>query len=208
MTKPAKKETDGDTNNLIEMLGDARKFTIKLKKEFDALPMEAQVLMVEMEDHLTINIELLRYLLSRFNRGIYITVNQPIHSFIPKLEGEKIDHKRLYFIDGITKKSAGKELEGDAYYYIETPRDLVDLIFDLEKIVKKIDLEKEKVFVVLDSITTLLIYNDQRVIEKFAHNMVGRMRSWKMASIMLTSAQTGGEIATFLEQFCDKKITI
>ena len=192
-------------DDLFSLLGDERKLALKIEKEFSEIEEPFQALLVAGKDHFTINIHLLKYLIKRIGTGVYITVNHPMDSFKPKLEKAGVDLSKLAFVDGITKQSQGRMLEGENFYYTESPKDLVDLNFLLDKALKKLP---EKKFVLIDSITTLLIYNDLQVVEKFMHAMVGKMRSSETSAVFIISSRVEEEVTDLLAQFCDKVVEL
>ncbi len=198
--------TAEDKPDLLSLLGDERKIGLRVQKEFEQIEEPFHILLSVERDHSALNLQLLKYLQDRLGSGIYVTVNHPIVSFLPKFELVGISPDDLYFIDGITKRSNGLIEKKNSIRYIESPEDLVELNYGLEKFLKKIETEKN--FVVIDSITTLLVYNDTTVIEKFVHTLVGRLRATKTSSVFITSRTSDKDVLNFFTQFFDKIIDL
>ena len=69
--------------------------------------------------------------------------------------------------------------------------------------------EKKIKFVIIDSLSTLLLYNDAKEVEKFLHGLFNKTRK-SNASIIITSPKEKSKEDLFAEitQFCDKEIEL
>jgi len=76
----------------------------------------------------------------------------------------------------------------------------------IEKAVKK--LKSEKKFIIIDSLTTILIYNKEDTLNQFLHNIVGKFRSWNTNSVLLMGEYSHKKVINALSQFCDKIIEL
>ena len=62
---------------------------------------------------------------------------------------------------------------------------------------------------VLDFISTLLIYNDKSSTEKFVHTLIGKTNANKSSALLLTSDAKQNEVITkTIAQFVDKTIAL
>ena len=64
---------------------------------------------------------------------------------------------------------------------------------------------KDNKFVLLDSISTLLIYNEPETISKFVHFLTVKMRVLNLSVILIGLNENQGFLAE-LSQYCDKTI--
>lgn len=69
--------------------------------------------------------------------------------------------------------------------------------------------EKKIKFIVLDSLSTLLLYNDTKEVEKFAHDLLNKTRKAGVSITILVPKENSKEdILAEITQFCDKEIEI
>ncbi|MDP6670319.1 MAG: hypothetical protein QGI60_00705 [archaeon] len=97
--------------------------------------------------------------------------------------------------------SGGKEIKGANYHYIDSPRNLTGVIIKLDEIMEK--LSNEENYLVLDSITTLLIYNKESSVEKLVHTLSSRMKPWNAHGIFILMEPTKEQIKNTITQFSD-----
>ena len=68
-------------------------------------------------------------------------------------------------------------------------------------------IEDIKKFILVDTISTLLIYNSGQTVIKFSHFLTGRIRDWKAEGALITVKKEMDEkLTSQLTQFCDKKV--
>ncbi|WAI00938.1 DUF7504 family protein [Methanogenium organophilum] len=104
-----------------------------------------------------------------------ITANQPSLILSKMYSRAGIDPKMVYFIDAITNYALGKDEEdSDNTLFISNPGDLTEIGISLTKALEKC--ENEDVCIVLDSISTLLIYVSSSKISKFLHYLTNKIR--------------------------------
>lgn len=63
------------------------------------------------------------------------------------------------------------------------PQALTDISIALTQAVEGIGEGKER-FLFLDTLSTLMIYNNDKVVGKFAHSIVNKIRNWSIKSVM------------------------
>ena len=154
------------------------------------------------------NIDLVRYLTHDIKiPGVYVTLNKPFFTMKTIFEKAKIDTDIIIFIDAITKTAGGKTEKTKECLYIGTPQNLSDLSLAMDQAVTALP-RKEK-FLFFDSLTTLLLYNDVKIVAKFIHFLSGKMRVWKVRGIIVSLQKKGNEdLINELSQFCDMKLDL
>ena len=61
----------------------------------------------------------------------------------------------------------------------------------------------------VDSLSTLLIYNDPKSVSKFAHLLTEKMRRWNTSGSLLTVEMNAEkDVVSQLAPFCDKVVKI
>jgi archaellum biogenesis ATPase FlaH len=94
-----------------------------------------------------------------------------------------IDIKKIFFIDCVTPS----KIRGDVLYL--HPTQLGDLYSAIEEFTKKI---KGKKFLILDALSTLLIYNNQKKVEDFLDKVTQKSDIIEM--VFLTPQTKGREL--------------
>ena len=151
---------------------------------------------------------LLRILINkRRMNGIYITFNRPYKSLRLELESLGINYSRLFFLDTVTEVTGVKEERDKNCYFVSSPKNLNELSILLEQALNKVP--KENRFVFIDSISTMLIYNDDDAVIKFIHALTGKMRLYDLTGIIFfLEKRTYQEMIDKITQFCDRTLTL
>lgn len=139
-------------------------------------------------------------------KGIYITLNSPYSSLCKELESKSIDHNNVYFIDMSSSGSQGAATEEGKASFLESPSSLTELSMLLDG---KISYLGGSLFIILDSVSTLLVYNEPREVERFIHSLAGKANASKTKLIlfMMKSNDKSGIVDT-ISQFCTKVAAI
>ena len=155
---------------------------------------------VNQKDHSKINFDILKFMISKKGDGFYINLNLPQERILELLNAYKIDYKRLYLVS--CKNEAAKMSNSS---FIKSPENLTEL----SVILGNMNDTKRYRFLVLDSINTLLIYNQKNTVMRFLHFLIGKMRSESMPGVIIAMPQENNkEIVDEISQFCDKTIAV
>jgi hypothetical protein len=147
-------------------------------------------------------IDLLRYFTGKTSRGIYVNLNKPYAVLTKTFEKAGIASNSLFFVDGITNVPAMEE--DSCHVALGSGIDLSNLCIGISRAVNKISEEK---FIFLDSLSTLLIYNDPKTVAKFAHLLTEKMRRWNTAGSLLTvEMNSERDVVSQMAPFCDKVV--
>jgi len=122
-----------------------------------------------------------------------------------KIKGQGIDTNQLVFLDGITVQSGGQKTSKENFYFVDSPKELTELSVLTENILKEL---KGKKFILLDSASTLLVYNQHETVEKFVHSMISKARIHEANCIVLLAKEHKKSLAEYISEFCDKIIEI
>jgi len=125
---------------------------------------------------------------------------------ICKLPPTPFVQNKIEFVDCISQMSGAPELEGPHYNYLESPQQLVELSVLLNKLFQKIEGNK---FLVVDSLSTLLIYNKPEAITKFVHSIANKIRTEKVLGVLLIiKTEDNMDVIKILSQFSDSVIEV
>ena len=132
-----------------------------ISESLDSLEKPVVLAMIDPLRYQEAVVGLLRYFTSKVPHGIYVTLNKPYGVLAKNFEKSGIPVDSLFFVDGITNVPVAQE-EHD-HECLGSSIDLSSLCIATSKAVNRIPEDK---FLVLDSLSTLLIYNDSKAVAK------------------------------------------
>jgi len=113
-------------------------------------------------------------------KGVYITANrqslQILELFSKSIKG--FEESSLYFLDCASKNGKGS-VKNISYC---NPQNLIDINIQASQ---ALDTLPSGSFIMLDSISTLAIYNDEKILKKFVKSVVEKCYSRKVNGIFL-----------------------
>jgi len=140
----------------------------------------------------------IKYFSERFGMGLYITLNKPCAFLQGAFEKDGLAPGNLVYLDSITNTP---ERRTESCHYLGRMRELTDLCIALANMISE---EKEVKFVFVDSVSTLLIYNDSKSVARFCHSVTEKLRSMGLpAALVLVEMEEGKDVVAQLAQFCD-----
>jgi hypothetical protein len=182
---------------------------VSLRAELRSLPENYMVLLIlNVKQYFEGVIEVLRMLCNEENLpGIYITVNKPYGTMKELLRDRGVNTSRIFFIDAISQTVTQPKLTNHQVIYLPNPQSLTDLSLALNAAATA--LEGSKKFLFMDSLSTLLIYNETESVAKFAHFLTIKMRSLNIKGVLIALRQMLDEELIFeVAQYCDRVIDL
>lgn len=138
--------------------------------------------------------------------GVYVSFSKPYDSLKKTLE-DVIDLGMVTFIDCMTMTTIGRSEKNEGCIYLSSLTNLSDLGISITQAVKGI--KNEEKFILIDSLSTLFIYNKPDVVSKFMHYIIGNMRLWGVCGIFLSlDREVDKDFFEQLSLFCDKFIRL
>lgn len=201
-----KKKSQGEQiDELISYIERGGSLGFELKKKLEALPQKYVVLLVTKEDKYNLLIaNLLKNFMESGMNGIFVTMNKSGNSLIEMLKEHGVDCSSLFIVDVISKGESEKELPVKNISFVDSPQDLTEIQTEINEFVEK--LPSGERFFILDSLSTMLIYNAEKTVERFAHRLSEMLRSQGFQSVFIIMDETRPEVINVLSQFCDKVI--
>jgi KaiC/GvpD/RAD55 family RecA-like ATPase len=129
------------------------------------------------------------------NPGIYVSLNKTHESIENILKKEKINTNKLFFIDCVTS-----EQKRDDVLHI-SPRELGKLSSAISTFIKDIPGKK---FLIIDALSTLLIYNDENKVARFVKETIEFASEKDVEVIALSPKTKGEELLNKIFNFFDK----
>lgn len=192
---------------IIQMLSPHAKIDLQVKKGFEGLEDQYITLVLVDAGKYQDTVEaLLRKFSAEKTPGVYITINKPAKTLLKNWSRRNIPAENVHIIDGSSHMTGISTEPLENVDYLDSLGDLTELIIAVEK---KLRAHKKNVFLILDSITTLLVYNEANAVERFVHSLMGKIEEvdGKGVLIMLESDKFK-EIIQTLSQFCDRVIEL
>ncbi len=135
--------------------------------------------------------------------GIYLTANLPHQQLIGRLEADGVPTADILFLDAVTE-SRSREIAENAIGF-DSPANLTSLSIALTNAVD--EMGPEKPFLLIDSLTTLSMYNPTRTLTAFFHHLTGRSRDWGLtAAVIAVEGEAESELMANIRQMCDRVI--
>lgn len=139
-----------------------------------------------------------------YDRIAYISVNRPTENIREIFREENIDTKKFLFIDAISK-GVKPDITDHGILFINSPKNFEKFKTELNQI-----LDKEKVeCLIFDSLSTLLVYQDQNNIIKFAHDLITKLMIAKASGIFsCLSEDVDSAVINDISMFVDEVVDI
>lgn len=155
------------------------------------------------EDYSTVNKAIISYLTKKLKfSGVYVSLNKSCDSLSKELKAEKISLKQLLFIDGASQDQKST-LEN--CICLQGNKSLTELSLTLTEACKN----KIINFVFLDSVSTLLIYNNLETTERFVHYIINKIKNLDIFVVLISIEEDkSNKLMPILAQFCDGVIRI
>ncbi len=205
VAKRRKKNQGEQIDELIAYIERGGSLGFELRKRLEELPSKYVVLLVTREDKYDL---LIANLVKNFREsgmsGIFVALNKSGNSLIEMLKEHSVDCSGLFIVDVISKGESEEELPVKNVSFVDSPQNLTEIQLQIGEFVKK--LPPGKHFFILESLSTLLIYNAERTVERFVHTLGESLRSQGFQSVFIIMDKTKPEVINVLSQFCDKVI--
>jgi KaiC/GvpD/RAD55 family RecA-like ATPase len=121
---------------------------------------------------------------------VYVTITKPYENIVKQF-GELAESKNIRFVDCISR-AAGISKTDPNCVYVESPSMLEKLGLEIMNIFKEVD-SKTKKYLVIDSLTNLIIYNDPEIVTEFFYHIINRTRANNINVISLAIEEEGME---------------
>ena len=177
----------------------------KIEQGFKDLPENPAVnLIIDQHIYNQANLVLLRLLIEKLQQGLYISLNKPYEALHQELRQSNLDPNLVYCIDAVSKET-GKFSNSEKCFCLEDPSSLTELSVLTASLLN----DKKIKFIILDSLSTLLLYNNINEAEKFLHDLINKARK-SGASVIVSTPKEKSKDDLFAEitQFCDKEIEL
>ena len=159
------------------------------------------ILLIQPESYVHISNEIPVELVKEWGmKGIIVSANKPFMTVKEQLQKLNI-LSSLKYLD-CASTIAGTNPQAENLFLINNPADLTSLGICIHKCVAS---TSEREFLVVDSLTTLLIYNKEKDLIAFAHQLGMTLKSIRITTFFLmVEMETTKEMLRFLSTITDK----
>lgn len=116
------------------------------------------------------------------NNWIYVTLSKPFN-VVKKEMCNSIDPSSVFFIDCVSR-AAGIQTKDPQCYFLDSPSQLEQLILEIVNIIKNNPKNNES-FVILDAVSSLLLYNDELLVTEFYTHLLSNLNLYGTHTISL-----------------------
>ncbi len=145
------------------------------------------------------------YVNKKKNYCVYVTVNKQYSALEKDLKNKKVNTKNILFVDAITPLSS--KVDADNAIFVGSPSALTSISLTITSALKKVP--EGKRVLLLDSISTMMVYNNLGSVSKFSNFLIKKMQDWKVSGAILSiEKENSEEISDYLSQIVDKVIEV
>jgi len=126
-----------------------------------------------------------KYIMKKFGgeKIIFVTLNEG-YSKLKKIMPQEI-WKNVFVIDMISAETNLETTQAENAEYLDSPSDLMELVLQTEKKIPEI--QGNDVMVIIDSLSTMLVYNETGAVKKLMHTLLAKIAAHNASAIVLSS---------------------
>jgi KaiC/GvpD/RAD55 family RecA-like ATPase len=138
---------------------------------------------------------------TKWEKAIFVSVNATAEKILEEMD--KKSQKKFFVIDMFSGKSSANE----NYAKLDSATQLAECLDIIESNLSKRN-EKQNAAIIIDSISSLLLYNNPEAVKKFLHLMISKSQSLKVSVILLGIEEKDYEgFYKIVSQFVDSTIS-
>jgi hypothetical protein len=158
------------------------------------------------EDVQGINLAAVKALTGQGQTGIIVSANRPSKNLLGVYAANGIDPGKVFIIDCISKTYDPNPPANDHVVYVDTVSSMTSISIAFDEMVRKLGAGN---FFLIDSLTTMLVYNKPDAFGRFIHGILTKSRMVGVNGFLASiEGGTNPEIRAELAQMCDKVFRI
>jgi hypothetical protein len=144
--------------------------------------------------------QLLRRLHAQAPSGVFITANRPYEALRTLVDQDGLEGIR--FLDCVSALTGVPPASRPDAQFIESPTLLEKTALRAEVMLQRLEGPR---FLVVDSLSTLAVYNDPRAVAEWVHHLVNRMRLQNVpVALILVERQAPPALLDLVSPLCDQ----
>ena len=179
----------------------------KLAKELNSLQ-EGEIFLIETsaEKILKVNLAIVKWLSEKNYTQIILSSSRPCKNLLNLYKKNNIDTSKLIIVCTVCQEKEKNKQENNNVIHLSSSSSLTEISLALNKYMESI---KDKKFIFIDSINTMLIHNEPNTLAKFIHSILTKMRTNNVSGLLISlEAETNKEVRAEIAQLCDKVIKV
>jgi archaellum biogenesis ATPase FlaH len=137
--------------------------------------------------------------------GVYVSVTKPAEFVIRTMTAAQTPSDDVYFVDCISGMTAGAHEKNEQVAYVENPSSLEEVSMYINRMLAKV--KSHNKFIFLDSLSSLLIYNNDKSVREFTHFLINKVRVESISGIILSIEKKEAEdLVKTLTPMCDMEV--
>jgi len=179
----------------------------KIEKELKAKGNFLVLLDARAENYFNAIMESLKLVLDRESKGIYVTISSPSEYLTAEMQKRSIKTDDVLFIDCVSSMAGEYFAQSENSVFVESPSALEEIGMHITSLLNKI--ESDKKFLIMDSFSTLLIYNSKNSVKEFAMFLINKLRLEGVSGILVViEREVPDDLEQILIAMCDKVIHV
>lgn len=140
--------------------------------------------------------------------SIYTTATIPSSSIISALDVLEIPMDNIWFVDCISQIMMPTSQKHEHVIYVESPTMLENIMLKVEYLGRRSD-ARRKDLIILDSINSLSIHNNMKILNEFLHILVNNLRSKDAYTVIFSMEEyESEEVRNILNLVVDQTVTM
>lgn len=162
-------------------------------------------LITDIGNYFTAMKEVVKYTQDEGLKCVYVTATIPSSVILEQLASEDIPTDHVHFVDCISYMVGTSPEKDTNVLYIESPTMIETIMLKIHTLIKMLGDDPKLVF--LDSVNTLSLHNDEKVMQEFVHYLINALRVRKVPTVVLSIVdQTPEDLEIILRLVCDEVI--
>ncbi|MFH1255976.1 MAG: hypothetical protein V1494_01655 [Candidatus Diapherotrites archaeon] len=150
-------------------------------------------------------VELAQTMAETYSLVCYVSLNDRCDSLFRSFADAGIDMKRFFLIDAITKTSQAIVEPRSNCVFVSSPNALIELSLAISDVLAK----QRPDAILLDSLSTLLIYENPSTVTKFMHSLIGKVRTNSVDGVFtVLDSDQNAEAVKDLGMFIDDSLSL
>lgn len=204
---PPRSEFQWEEDKILKALSRKSAVENKINASFDELMHPFTVLvLIEAKQYAEVKNVIMQKYGVEFNI-IYITLNAGYMKITQDFDKEGMKYDRVFFIDMVSTESGAGTKKAGNVAYLNSPSNLTEAMMLVDK--KLGAMSGQKCLLVLDSVSTMMIYNNATTVEKFIHTLLGKINAVSASAVVFSADfEERDSITSTIGQFFDKTIKV
>lgn len=179
----------------------------KLAKELNGCP-DGSIFLIETTAPKIVEVHLaaVKWISEKNYAQIVVSASRPCKNLLTLYKENHVDTSKMTIVCTCCQKTETGKLEKCKVIHLPSCSALTDISLSLSKCMESI---KDRKFIFIDSINTMLIHNEPNTLAKFIHSILTKMRINNVSGLLISlESETNKEVRAEIAQLCDKIITL